>query len=107
MRCILHSRLLSDIGPIPSNRVHSSCNKNRTSTSANGRQLKTLLQARYLFTPLETIENAALLIEHGLIVAAGKRAEVSAPANAKIIDFGNAVLAPGLVDIHIHRSEER
>jgi len=64
--------------------------------------LKTLLQARYLFTPLETIEDAALLIEHGLIVATGKRAEVSAPANAKIIDFGNAVLAPGLVDIHIH-----
>jgi N-acetylglucosamine-6-phosphate deacetylase len=64
--------------------------------------LATLLLAKYLITPLDAIDEPALLIEDGLIVAAGSRREISAPANAKIIDFGDAVLAPGLIDIHIH-----
>jgi N-acetylglucosamine-6-phosphate deacetylase len=64
--------------------------------------LATLLLAEKLLTPLDVIDDAALLMEDGNIVAVGTRGMVTAPANAKIIDFGDAVLAPGLIDIHIH-----
>lgn len=64
--------------------------------------MATLLLANQLFTPLHAIDHAALLIEDGLIAAAGDRATVNAPANATVVDFGDAILAPGLIDIHIH-----
>jgi N-acetylglucosamine-6-phosphate deacetylase len=64
--------------------------------------LATLLLARQLFTPLEVIDDAALVIEDGTISAVGARAKVDVPSSAQIIDFGDAVLAPGLIDIHIH-----
>jgi N-acetylglucosamine-6-phosphate deacetylase len=64
--------------------------------------LATLLLARQLFTPLHGIEDAALMIEDGVITAVGARADVRVPPNAKVLDFGDAVLAPGLIDLHIH-----
>jgi N-acetylglucosamine-6-phosphate deacetylase len=69
---------------------------------ARGPDLATVLLARRLFTPLEAIDDAILMMEDGTITAVGARAEVSVPANARVIDFGDAVLAPGLIDIHIH-----
>ncbi len=62
----------------------------------------TVLLARQLFTPLEAIDDAILMIEDGVITAVGTRVEVSVPPNAQVIDFGDAVLAPGLIDLHIH-----
>ena len=64
--------------------------------------MATVLLARQLFTPLEAIENAALLIEDGRIAATGSRDAVRIPSQARAVDFGDAVLAPGLIDIHIH-----
>src|SRR5208282_2554713 len=32
----------------------------------------------------------------------GPRESVSVPARARVVDFGDAILAPGLIDIHIH-----
>ena len=32
----------------------------------------------------------------------GARDEVATPANARVVDFGDAILTPGLIDIHIH-----
>ena len=61
-----------------------------------------LLTARQLLTPLERIEDAALLIEDGIIAAVGRREDLTVPASAQVIDFGDAILAPGLIDIHIH-----
>ncbi len=61
-----------------------------------------VLQARRLFTPLDEIQNAALVIEDGIITAVGTRDDVRVPGNARVFDFGDAVLAPGLIDIHIH-----
>jgi N-acetylglucosamine-6-phosphate deacetylase len=66
--------------------------------------LTTLLLARLLLTPLERIENAALLIEDGVIVALGRREEVRVPPKGRIVDFRDSTLAPGLIDIHIHGS---
>ena len=42
------------------------------------------------------------MMEDGVITVVGTRAELSTPPNAQVIDFGDAVLAPGLIDIHIH-----
>ncbi len=41
-------------------------------------------------------------MEDGVITAVGTRDEVHIPRNARVFDFGDAVLAPGLIDIHIH-----
>jgi len=64
--------------------------------------LTTVLLARQLLTPMERIEDAALLIDDGIISAIGPRDTVSVPASARIVDFGNSILAPGLIDIHVH-----
>jgi N-acetylglucosamine-6-phosphate deacetylase len=66
------------------------------------RVLATVLLARQLFTPLERIDDAALLIDNGIISAVGPRAAVTVPANARFVDFADAILAPGLIDIHVH-----
>jgi N-acetylglucosamine-6-phosphate deacetylase len=67
-----------------------------------GFDLATVLLARQLFTPLEAIDDGILMMEDGIISAVGARADVRVPANARVLDFGDAVLAPGLIDIHIH-----
>ena len=43
-----------------------------------------------------------VLVEDGVIVEVSSREEVSLPANARHLDFEDAVLAPGFLDIHIH-----
>jgi N-acetylglucosamine-6-phosphate deacetylase len=64
--------------------------------------LAVVLLARQLLTPLERIADAALVMEDGIISAVGPRSAVTVPANARTIDFGDAVLTPGMIDIHIH-----
>ena len=64
--------------------------------------MSTLLLARQLLTPLERIDNAALLIEDGIIAAVGPRASVAVPLKGRVVDFGDAILVPGLIDIHLH-----
>ena len=64
--------------------------------------MATLLLAEQVFTPLDAIHNGAILIEGSTIVAVGDRTCIDLPANTKTIDFGNAVLAPGLIDLHVH-----
>lgn len=46
------------------------------------------------------IRDAAVLVEDGVIVSVGPRA--SFDTSAQSFDFPEAVLAPGLIDIHIH-----
>lgn len=62
----------------------------------------TVLLARQLLTPLETLEDAALVIEDGVVAAVGTRAAIALPPRASVIDYGDAILGPGLIDIHIH-----
>jgi len=58
--------------------------------------------ASRLYTPLECVEAPLLLIEDGTIAEVSSRAARALPEGARVLDFGNAFLAPGLVDIHIH-----
>ena len=62
------------------------------------------ITAKALFTPLKRIERPLLLIDGGSITDIRSQGEADLPANAKRIDFNDCVLAPGLIDIHIHGS---
>jgi N-acetylglucosamine-6-phosphate deacetylase len=62
------------------------------------------ITAKALFTPLKRIERPLLLIDGGSITDIRSQGEADLPANAKRIDFKDCVLAPGLIDIHIHGS---
>ena len=60
------------------------------------------LTAASLFTPLERIEQPLLLVDDGVIVEVSSRALREVPKNCRLVDFEDAILAPGFVDIHIH-----
>jgi N-acetylglucosamine-6-phosphate deacetylase len=61
-----------------------------------------VVTANRLYTPLESVEAPLLLIEDRRIVEVSSRAARQIPEGARVLDFGDAILAPGLVDIHIH-----
>jgi imidazolonepropionase-like amidohydrolase len=51
------------------------------------------------------------MVEHGVIVISGQKIEAvggdaKIPANAEVIDLGDATLLPGFIDAHVHLSEE-
>ncbi len=59
--------------------------------------------AAALLTPLEVVERPLLLVsDDGRIVEASSRDACAVPPSASLTDFGDAVLAPGYFDIHIH-----
>lgn len=62
------------------------------------------LTAAALYTPLEIVERPLVLIDGSSIVEVIARTDAGIPLNARHIDFGDSVLAPGLIDIHIHGS---
>lgn len=47
-------------------------------------------------------QNAAVIIEDGVIVAVGTAGAVTAPADARQIDLGAKTILPGLIDMHTH-----
>ena len=48
------------------------------------------------------IWDGVILISEDKIVSYGKRAEISIPEKAEIIDAEGAYVGPGFVDIHVH-----
>ena len=64
--------------------------------------MKTAFTARRLFTPLEEISDPLLILEDGRIADVSSRSSQALASNIALIDFGDAVLAPGFFDIHIH-----
>jgi len=50
--------------------------------------------------PLGVIDDGALLVQNGRIVWVGQRAELAPGSN--VVDHGDRVLTPGLVDAHTH-----
>lgn len=60
------------------------------------------LTGKALFTPLQRIDDPVVLIDDGRIASISSRAAAELPSGAQHIDFGDSVLAPGLIDIHIH-----
>jgi N-acetylglucosamine-6-phosphate deacetylase len=64
--------------------------------------MKEIFTARRLYTPVEEIDHPLLTVEDGVISEISSRATKEIPANASLVDFGEAVLTPGFVDIHMH-----
>jgi N-acetylglucosamine-6-phosphate deacetylase len=63
--------------------------------------MRTIFTAGRLYTPLEEIASPWLAVEDGQIVEVSSRLGKEV-GNASLVDFGDAVLAPGFFDIHIH-----
>ena len=64
--------------------------------------MKTIVTAARLYTPLEEIEFPLLSLENGHVAEVSSRATQTVPPNTRVVDFGEAILAPGFLDIHIH-----
>ncbi len=61
-----------------------------------------VVSAQRLYTPQQAVEAPLLFIEDGFISAISSRAQSEVPENAKFVDLGDSILAPGFVDIHMH-----
>jgi len=64
--------------------------------------MKTVFTASRLYTPTEEILNPLLVVEDGRIVDVSPRSGKEVPGRTGLVDFGDAVLAPGFLDIHMH-----
>lgn len=60
--------------------------------------------ARQLFTPTDTVEHPLVLVEHGRVVEISSQNTRSVPAGIAVSDFGDSVMAPGYIDLHLHGS---
>jgi len=60
------------------------------------------LTAATLFTPLERIERPLLLVEDRSVVEVSSQTQRELPRGCRSVDFGDGILAPGFIDIHIH-----
>jgi imidazolonepropionase-like amidohydrolase len=65
-----------------------------------------VLKAAHLFDSV-----SGKLVDHGVIVVVGKNiqavgSDATIPADAQIIDLGDATLLPGFIDAHVHLSGE-
>ena len=76
-----------------------------TNTSENDEPL--LLEgARLISGDGGVIENGALLIEGGRIVAVGDRGSIESPPNASVINLVGKTIIPALIDAHAHLGYE-
>jgi N-acetylglucosamine-6-phosphate deacetylase len=64
--------------------------------------MNTAFTARRLFTPLEEIAAPLLFVEDGRITEISSLSKKEVVVHTRLVDFGDAVLAPGFFDIHIH-----
>ena len=63
--------------------------------------MKRVITARRLYTPVEEVQDPLLTVEDGRISEVSSRAEKET-GDVPVVDFGDAILAPGFFDIHIH-----
>src|SRR5262245_29582769 len=48
------------------------------------------------------IENAAVLVEGGMITRIGRRGEIAAPAGGSRVDLGGKTVMPAIISTHVH-----
>ena len=65
-----------------------------------------VLKAAHLFDSVsgKLSEHGVVVVADGKIVAVGSDASI--PANAEVIDLGDATLLPGFIDAHVHLGQE-
>jgi N-acetylglucosamine-6-phosphate deacetylase len=64
------------------------------------------LKAKRMVTPNAVVRDGIVVIEDGRIAAVGTQATVPVPEGAEVVDYGDGILAPGLLDIHCHGTVE-
>lgn len=64
--------------------------------------MKLAIKAARLYTPTEEIAHAIVIIEDGRIADISSLSGTTLALNMTLVDFGDAILAPGFFDIHIH-----
>ncbi len=64
--------------------------------------MKTIFTASRLYTPVEEIQHPLVIVEDGRVTDVWSLNAKAVPANAKLVDFGDAIIAPGFFDIHMH-----
>lgn len=52
----------------------------------------------------QRIDDAAILVQDGLIRAIGEAAQIGQPSHATVVDLGTDTILPGLIDTHQHIS---
>lgn len=64
--------------------------------------MRTIFAARHVYTPSDELHNGLIFTEDDRITQIVEREKTEVPAGANVVDFGDAILAPGFLDIHIH-----
>ena len=57
-----------------------------------------------LLTPTDAVEHPLVLVDEGRVLEISARSSRQLPAGVSASDFGESVMAPGYVDLHIHGS---
>jgi N-acetylglucosamine-6-phosphate deacetylase len=57
-----------------------------------------------LLTPTDAVEHPVVLVEQGRVLEISARGNRQVPAGVPVFDFGDRVMAPGYIDLHIHGS---
>lgn len=57
-----------------------------------------------LLTPTDAVEHPLVLVDEGRVLEISARSSRQLPAGVSLSDFGDGVMAPGYVDLHIHGS---
>ena len=65
------------------------------------------ITAKRLLTPIQSIDQPLLLIDDGRLCEVTSAKSRALPQNCQMVDFKDAVLVPGFVDIHIHGAAGR
>jgi len=60
------------------------------------------IKTHRLITPLQDLRDAVVLIEGEKIVSVGRQDNIPIPDGAEVIDAGDKIVAPGLIDLHHH-----
>ena len=55
-----------------------------------------------LLTPTDAVEHPLVLVEQGRVLEISGRSSRPVPGGVSTLDFGDRVMAPGYVDLHIH-----
>jgi len=63
-----------------------------------------LFTAGRLLTPTDALEHPLVLVEQGRILEISDRRSRQVPGGVSVSDFGDGVIAPGFVDLHLHGS---
>ena len=60
------------------------------------------LKSKRLVTPNAVITDGVIVVEDGRIRGVGSQSVVAVPDGMRVVDYGDAIMAPGMMDIHCH-----